>query len=37
VEALLSKELGHMAVIDFEGDAPFIVKFPRAPFKPDEP
>jgi hypothetical protein len=37
VEALLSKELGYMAVIDFEGDAPFIVKFPRAPFKPDEP
>jgi len=36
VEALLSKELGHMAVIDFEGDIPFIVKFPRAPFNPDE-
>jgi len=32
VEALLSKELGHMAVIDFEGDIPFVVKFPKAPF-----
>jgi len=36
VEALLSRELGHMAVIDFEGDIPFVVKFPKAPFKPDE-
>ena len=36
-EALLSRELGYIAVIDFEGDTPFIVKFPKAPFKPDEP
>jgi len=35
VEALLSRELGYIAVIDFEGDAPFVVKFPKAPFKPD--
>jgi hypothetical protein len=36
VEAMLSRELGYIAVIDFEGEEPFIVKFPKAPFKPDE-
>jgi hypothetical protein len=36
IEAMLSRELGYIAVIDFEGDAPFIVKFPKSPFKPDE-
>jgi hypothetical protein len=36
VEAMLSRELGYIAVIDFEGDMPFIVKFPKSPFKPDE-
>jgi len=36
VEALLSRELGYIAVIDFEGEEPFIVKFPKSPFKPDE-
>jgi hypothetical protein len=35
IEAMLSRELGYIAVIDFEGDSPFVVKFPRAPFKPD--
>ncbi len=35
-EALLSRELGYIAVIDFEGEEPFIVKFPKAPFNPDE-
>jgi hypothetical protein len=35
-EALLSRELGYIAVIDFEGEEPFVVKFPKAPFKPDE-
>ena len=36
IEALLSRELGYIAVIDFEGEEPFVVKFPKAPFKPDE-
>jgi hypothetical protein len=36
IEAMLSRELGFITIIDFEGDAPFIVKFPKAPFKPDE-
>jgi len=36
IEALLSRELGYIAVIDFEGEEPFIVKFPKSPFKPDE-
>jgi len=31
-EALLSTVLGIMAIIDIEGDAPFVVKFPKAPF-----
>jgi len=35
-ESLLSSRLGVLALIDFEGDVPFIVKFPRAPFNPDE-
>jgi hypothetical protein len=35
-EALLSRELGYITIIDFEGDMPFIVKFPKSPFKPDE-
>jgi hypothetical protein len=35
-EALLSRELGFIALIDFEGDMPFVVKFPKSPFKPDE-
>jgi hypothetical protein len=36
IEALLSRELGYITIIDFEGDMPFIVKFPKAPFNPDE-
>jgi hypothetical protein len=36
IEAMLSRELGFITIIDFEGDAPFIVKFPKSPFKPDE-
>jgi hypothetical protein len=35
VEAMLSRELGFIALIDFEGDMPFVVKFPKSPFKPD--
>jgi hypothetical protein len=35
IEAMLSRELGYIAVIDFEGEEPFVVKFPKAPFKPD--
>jgi len=35
IEALLSRELGYITVIDFEGDAPFVVKFPKSPFNPD--
>ena len=35
IEALLSRELGFIALIDFEGEEPFVVKFPKAPFKPD--
>jgi len=35
VEALLSSELGYIALIDFEGEEPFVVKFPKAPFNPD--
>jgi hypothetical protein len=34
-EALLSRELGFIAFIDFEGDSPFVVKFPKSPFNPD--
>jgi len=35
IEALLSGELGYITVIDFEGEEPFVVKFPKAPFNPD--
>jgi hypothetical protein len=36
IEAMLSRELGYITIIDFEGEDPFIVKFPKSPFKPDE-
>jgi len=34
IEALLSRMLGVVAVIDIEGEEPFIVKYPKAPFNP---